>query len=202
MLVKDFEERIAPDIKWEKVEDIPNLSHLSFDEVKKKIGANEYSIGIDYNVSLEVAKWLYGPAYRTLFFLLTWTPYIMSVVAIVLAFILGNYWLLFGVVICVAGLTLANPMFRSRKFFTIVAGILFLVFLYGLWQGKETITYLSAFFLLSFFITRYTFSMTQGRLKRVALESEKIFIFLYQRGKLGLRNNKSGETYWYSERTK
>ncbi|MDP3985243.1 MAG: hypothetical protein Q8P82_00625, partial [bacterium] len=71
-----------------------------------------------------------------------------------------------------------------------------LVFLYGLWQGKETITYLSAFFVFPFFINSYLYDINQGKLEHVALESETIFIYLYQNGKLGLKHNESGKSYW------
>jgi len=41
--------------------------------------------------------------------------------------------------------------------------------------------------------------MNQGELERVTLESEKIFIYLYQSGKLGLKHNESGKAYWNFE---
>ena len=41
--------------------------------------------------------------------------------------------------------------------------------------------------------------MNQNKLTEVALNSEKVFIFLYQAGKLGLKHNESDKSYWHRE---
>lgn len=182
MSVKSFEEEITPKLKWERVEDIPNFPLESYDEVKKKLSTYEYSIGIDDVIAMDATKWLYSLEYASFFTLMTWIPFIIAVVAIVLAFVLGNYWLLFGFVISlVAAFVLAIPTMPFRRFLTIVAVVIFFIFLYGLWRGNETITYLSAFFVFPFFIARYSFTMARGKLRRVALDSQKIFIYFYQK---------------------
>lgn len=199
MHTKHFEEKIVSELKWQKVEDIPNFPVSNFDEVKQKLKAGTFSIGIDFTTSNQLAQWLYGKGFSIFFTILASTPIIVAVLAVILTFVLGNYWLLIGVALGFAGQLMSNPYNPSKNFWKPVAGTLFLIFLYGLWQGKETITYLSAFFVFPFFINTYLYDMNQGKLERVALESEKIFIYLYQNGKLGLKHNESGESYWNHE---
>ena len=134
------------------------------------------------------------------FLLLASTPIIVAILSLVLAFVLGNYWLLIGVVLGFAGQFLSNPYNPSKNFWKPIVGLLFLVFVYGLWQGKETMTYLSAFFVFPFFINSFVYSMNQDKLKAVAMQSEKIFIFLYQNGKLGLKDNSNEQMYWHREK--
>lgn len=199
MHTKHFEEKISADLKWEKIEDIPNFPVSNFDEVKQKLKTNVFSIGIDFTTANQLAQWLYGKGFSIFFTILASTPIIVAILAVILAFVLGNYWLLIGVILGFAGQLMSNPYNPSKNFWKPVVGTLFLVFLYGLWQNKETITYLSAFFVFPFFINSYLYDMNQGKLERVALESEKIFIYLYQNGKLGLKHNENGKSYWNHE---
>jgi len=200
MHTKHLEEQITPKLKWNKIEDIPNFPVNSFEDVKRRAEANQFGIGIDFTTSNEFAQWLYGGSHKLFFLLLASTPIIVAILSLVLAFVLGNYWLLVGVILGFAGQFLSNPYNPSKNFWKPVVGILFLVFVYGLWQGKETMTYLSAFFVFPFFINSFVYSMNQDKLKAVAMQSEKIFIFLYQNGKLGLKDNSSEQMYWYREK--
>jgi len=185
MFINHLEEQIESKLKWKKIEEIPDFPIGSFDEVKKKVSTNEFSLGIDFSTSNELAQWLYGSGHKFSFLLLASTPFIVAIASLVLGFTLGNYWLLIGIVLGFAGQFLSNPYNPSKNFWKPIVGTLFLVFLYGLWQGKETITYLSTFFVFPFFINSFVYSMNQNKLTEVALNSEKVLIFLYQAGKLG-----------------
>jgi len=200
MHTKHLEEQITPKLKWDKIEDIPNFPLGSFEDVKRRVEAKQFGIGIDFSTSNEFAQWLYGGGHKLFFLLLASTPIIVAILSLVLAFVLGNYWLLIGVILGFAGQFLSNPYNPSKNFWKPIVGILFLVFVYGLWQGKETMTYLSAFFIFPFFINSFVYSMNQDKLKAVAIQSEKIFIFLYQSGKLGLKDNSNEQMYWHREK--
>ena len=199
MSVSHLEEQITPRLKWRRIEDVPNFPLNSFEDVKRRVEANQFSIGIDFTTSNELAHWLYGGGHKLFFLLLASTPFIIAIASLVLAFVLGNYWLLFGVVLGFAGQFLSNPYNPSRNFWKPGVGLLFLFFVYGLWQGKETMAYLSAFFAFSFFINGFLYSMNQNKLKAIAINSEKVFIFLYQIEKLGLKDNSNEKMYWYRE---
>ena len=199
MSVSHLEEQITPKLKWRKIEDVPNFPLTSFEDVKRRVEANQFSIGIDFTTSNKLAQWLYGGGHKYFFLLLAASPFIIAVASLVLAFVLGDYWLLLGVVLGFAGQFLSNPYNPSRHFWKPVVGLLFLVFVYALWQSKETMTYLSAFFIFPFFINGFLYSMNQNKLKAIAMNSEKVFIFLYQIEKLGLKDNSKEKMYWHRE---
>lgn len=200
MHTKHLEEQITPKLKWRKIEDIPDFPLNSFEDVKRRVEANQFGLGIDFTTSNELAQWLYGGGHKLFFLLLASTPIIVAIASLVLAFVLGNYWLLVGVVLGFAGQFLSNPYNPSKNFWKPIVGILFLVFVYGLWQGKETMTYLSAFFIFPFFINTFLYGMNQNKLEAVAMGSENIFIYLYQTGKLGLKDNSNEQMYWHREK--
>src|SRR3989344_848735 len=199
-IVSAFEERIIPKLKWNKIADIPNFPLNSFEDVKRRVETNQFDLGIDFTTSNELAQWLYGQWHKFFFLILASTPIIVVIASLVLAFALGNYWLLAGVVLGFVGQFLSNPYIPSKKFWKPIVGLLFVIFVYSLWQGKETMTYLSAFFVFPFFTNSYVYRMNQGKLERVALQSEKIFIYLFQSGKLGLRDNANGQSHWHREK--
>lgn len=208
---KYLEEQVTPELKWKKIEDIPNFPLNSFEDVKRHVEANQFSVGIHVGSEFEhrdklVLRLLYSASqdiHYNFFFFLSKTPEIIIIILpLVLAFALGNYWLIVGTVLGILpGVHYNDPskeyfLRRSLKYMLV---FLFFVFVYGLWQGKETITYLSAFFIFSFFIDNLSHSMKQNKLKNSAMQSEKIFIFLYQAGKLGLKDNSNEQMYWHIE---
>src|SRR3989344_4357638 len=194
MSVQHLEKKIAGDLKWNKIENIPDFPLANFDEVKRGVEANKFSLGIDFTTSNQLAQWLYGQGHKYFFLILASTPIIVAILSIILAIVLNNYWLLAGIALGFIGQFMSNPYNPAKNFWKPIVGILFLVFLYGLWQGKETITYLPAFFVFPFFINSFVYSMNQNKLTEVALNSEKVFIFLYQAGKLGLKHNESDKS--------
>lgn len=196
MLIKYFEEKIADDLKWDKIGDIPDFPFVNFDETKHDIIKGKFSLGIDFTISNQLARWIYGKKYGVFFLILAATPVIVAIFSITLAFVLSNYYLLLGVVLGFAGQFLSNPYNPIKNLFNSVVVVLFLVFLFSFWQGKETVTYLSAFFVFPFIINSYLYRMNQKKLENIALQSEKIFIYLFQNNKLSLRNNETGQTYF------
>jgi hypothetical protein len=196
MLISQLEEKIAPELSWQKIEDIPDFPLHSMSEVKSSVEADQFTVGIDYTTSNTYATWLYGGGHKILYLILGSIPITIAIVSLVLVFVLGNYWLLFGVILGFAGQFLSNPYNPSKGFWKSVVGLLFFVLVYGLWQGKETMIYLSAFFIIPFFTHEFIYSMNQNKLIAVALDSETIFIYLYQTGELGLKDCSNGKSYW------
>lgn len=60
MNTKHFEEKILAELKWNKIDDIPDFPFSNFDEVKQKLKENVFSIGIDFTTANQLAQWLYG----------------------------------------------------------------------------------------------------------------------------------------------
>lgn len=198
-IIKEFEEQITPKLKWKKIEEIPDFPFSNFEKVKTKISKGEFQIGIDFTTSNKLAQWLYGKGHAFFFIALASTPFIVAFISIFLAIFLKNWWLLAGTLLGFLGQVMSNPYNPSKNFWKPIVGTLFLVFVWALWQGKTTAALLSAFFIFPFFINSFVYNMNQNKLREVSMDSEKIFIFLYQIGKLGLRNNNTGESYWHRE---
>jgi hypothetical protein len=200
MHLESFEAEITQKLKWKKVEEIPNFPLNSYEDVIKNVNAGQFEIGIDYSVANQAAEWLYGKSHVILFLLLASPPYIIALLSMILSIVLGNHWLLIGFVIGFAGQIFSNPFNPFRGFMTIIAWLSLLLLVYGLWTGQETITYLSAFYIVPFFINRFLYNMNQKKLKNVAMKSERVFVYLYQNRGLGLKDLSTGQTYWYFEK--
>lgn len=199
MHTKHLEEQITPKLKWKKIEQIHDFPISNFEEVKKKTNTDEFQVGIDFSTANELAQWLYGKGHMIFFLALASTPFIVAAVSVVLTIILKNWWLLAGVPLGFFGQFMANPYNPSKNFWKPIVGILFLVFVWAVWQGGIIAAFLSAFFVFPFFINSFVYSMNQNKLREVAMNSQRVFIFLYQIGKLGLKNNNTGESYWHRE---
>jgi hypothetical protein len=197
MQIKHFEEKISSDLKWNTVGEIPDFPLNTFEDVKNRVGAKEYTVGIDFTTSNQLAEWLYGRGYHYFYLLLASTPIIVCIISLVLAFTLKNYWLLAGIFLGFSGQLMSNPYNPSKQIWKSINFLLFLVFAYSVFWGKDTLAYLLAFFVFPFFINSSLYRMNQNKLKKVALDSENIFIYLYQIGKLGLKDNSSQVTHWY-----
>lgn len=184
-----LEEKILSEIRWNKVEDIPDFPLKSFEDLQQQIEAKKFNVGIDYGISNRLAEWLYGKRYAISHYLLTWIPFIFAIVSIILALILKNYLLLLGIPFSIIAMITADPINPSRDFMTFIASLSFLLFVYGLWKGNETITYLPLFFVIPFLAIRHLFYRNQNKLIEIALNSEKLFIYLYQNNYLSLKDN-------------
>jgi hypothetical protein len=199
MHIKQFENKITSELKWNTISDIPDFPLIDFKDTKLQIEEDKFTVGIDFSTANEFAQWLYGKGHRFFFLILATVSVIVAISSLVLAIVLSNYWLLFGIAIGFAGQFLSNPYNPLKTYLKPIVGVLFLVFVYGLWKGMETMTFLSSSFILPFFINSFLYNMNQNKLRAVAMDSEKIFIFLYQNGKLGLKDNTNGKRYWHFE---
>jgi hypothetical protein len=198
--IHQLEERITPQLNWKKIEEVPEFPLKSFDEVKQRVASNQFGIGLDFTTANQVAQGLYGKGYAVLFTILASVPMIGVLLAIGASIWLGNYWLLAGAPLAFIGQFLSNPYNPAKSFANGLQGVFILILLYALWQNSETATYLPLFFVVAFWVNRSLYRRNQARLIRVALQSERIFIFLYQTGKLGLKDNSTLQMYWHREK--
>ncbi len=199
MLANRFEQQNTPELKWNRIEDIPDFPISTYEEVKQKVASKEFLLGIDYTTANHLGQWLYGKGYTAFSYILSCAPFLVAIASPILAIILRNWWLLAGMLLGFIGQLSSNPFNPWRGFLRLIAATVFLVFIWASSQARMTVALLSAFFVFPFFINGFLYSMNQKKLYRVALDSEKIFIFLYQTGKLGLKHRESGKSYWNRE---
>lgn len=198
MLIDDFQSRIEKELKWKRIEDIPELPAGNFAEVKQKASSGEFSVGIDFTTANELAAWMYGRRYATLFLFLTWVPYLAVLMSIVLAIAMKSSALLLGIPVIIVAELGSNPYIPFRRVFNGIFLVAVLGFLWALWTDTQLLVYLSGFFVVSFWTNRHLYNRNSKKLRQVALGSEAIFIYLYQIGKLGLKDS-TGTMYWCRE---
>ncbi|MBI1750008.1 MAG: hypothetical protein HY234_12705 [Acidobacteria bacterium] len=94
MPVGKLEERIQNDLRWQRIEDVPEFPAKNFAELRKRVTLGELSLGIDYTVANQLAQWFYGRKYTLGFMALAWFPYSAMALAIILAIALRSFaWL-------------------------------------------------------------------------------------------------------------
>ncbi len=196
MLVVELEQRIENDLQWQRIEDIPEFPAKNFAELRKRVTLGELSLGIDYTVSNQLAQWLYGRKYTLGFMALAWFPYFAVALAIILAIALKSFaWLVAVPIVFVAELG-SNPYNPLKPFLNLVLLLSVVLFIGATITGSTLTAGLSAFFAAPFLANRTLYKRNQEKLRQVALNSEKVLIYLYQLGKLGVMDS-SGKTHWH-----
>lgn len=193
--IKEIEQRLKPNLKWQKVEEIPDFPLHSFADVKNRVSADEFSVGVDFDVARKFASWVYGRFYASLFALLWTVPLWVTVGTLILAFVRGNYFLLLCLPVVVMGYFLSSPYALGKK--TFLPLFFTAAWLFAMWAGHDTFAWVTGVFILPIWINKYVTSSYQSRAVIVALSSEVIFLDLFYDGNLGIKNCKTGETHWY-----
>jgi hypothetical protein len=194
-MIEQFESEISNELKWNNVENIPNFPMDSFTELQNAISNKTYSVGVDFTTANQLSSWIFGKVYTVLYFILTWVPYIVIAASIVLAIALNNYWMIIGIALAFFGMLFSNPYNPAKSFWSFISVVIFCVFVYGVLNKSETIALLSAFFVVPFFTNSYLYKSNSYRVRKLALSSEKVFIYLFQNDKMYLRNNATNKIH-------
>lgn len=186
-------------LKWKTIKEIPDFPFTDFADVRKSVNSREYTIGIDFDVSNNLARWLYGRMYSFTAATFLLTPVYFTVALIIGSIIWKDYWLLIGIPLTFIGFALGS-VYRNRS--KLVTLTLISILIYSLWSGFGTIALLVLVFLIPRWLNNFISYHNQDKLIEVALNSEITFIGLYQLGQLGIKENKSGKSYWNKEATR
>lgn len=195
ILLTEWQTKIQSELLWSKVEEIPGIPFLSFQDAQEKINTGDFATGIDFSTANQLAKWRYGDAYRNFFLFFASAPLIIALLSIILSFSLNNYWLLFGIILCFIGQFTSNPYNVSKRFYGKLALALTLLSCWSIWINEYTIFYLTFFYVLPFWMNRWIYGYNQKKLEHIILKSEQDFIYLYQKGKLGFQD-RVGKSFW------
>ncbi|MBI3661649.1 MAG: hypothetical protein HY234_01165 [Acidobacteria bacterium] len=88
-----------------------------------------------------------------------------------------------------------HPHRKNHPFFSTLLVLSVLIFIGAVIMGSTLSAGLAAFFAAPFLANRIFYKRNQEKLRQVALNSEKVLIYLYQLGKLGVMDS-SGKTFW------
>lgn len=190
--VEEWERNVELRLKWSRVADIPAFPCKTLEEIRERVKSGDLALGIDYGLALTVAERAYGQRYALMNAAIGFLPFLLALALSVLAFYQKDYLLLIGVPLCILGTFLSSPYTRLTVLRVALSGLL----VWALWTGRTTVAALTASFLVPSLIGRYVYSHSQNRLKSVALNSEILFIYLYQSGLLGLKDSATNESYW------
>lgn len=200
------ETELRKHLRWQSVDQIPKFPFRSFDQTRREILNGKFGIAVDNTKANAISSYVRTRAgiFTSLF--LSWVPWLCVLVSVVLAVVFGKWGFLWGMLFSVIALLLANPfgfLKPFRKPFGAIADIILLAltfFALRILFSDNTLSFgLFSLFLVSYAANRAYYIGNEKAITRTALESEPLFIYLYQDANLGLRDNNTGETYWNFE---
>jgi hypothetical protein len=195
LVSSQIESRFEKELKWPDVGKIPNFPARNFPDVKEKVEMGQFDVGVDNTVANYTAAAVHKGLFRPIFIIWLNMQVILAALAVVLSIIMKDYALLLGVPLVFLSEIVSNPYNPFRGFLSKLAIVISLYALHGFYFGASSGTYLAALFIVNFWGNRGFYRHNRNLLERIALNSEKILIYLYQTGSLFLRNNMTGETY-------
>lgn len=193
MSVVEFEKQVSPQLKWRRVEDIPEFPFKNLQDVRERVRSRELTIGIDHDAVLDAANKLYSQSYAVTQAAVLSAPLLFAVASSVLALVFHNYLYLAGVPLAIVSfLSSSGNPYR----FGILSSIALPLLTWAIWSGRTAIVVLLTAFLAVSWIIKLVFRHNQNKLIDVALNFEGIFIYLYQSGMLGIKDKSTNKTYW------
>jgi len=133
MAISDIEQQLKAsesNITVEDADDIPFSNYYEFLEIEK---AGKLRIASAYDGDLVYS--FAGKAEAIMHTLLVWSPALFAIASVVFAFILSNFWLLFGVPLAFLGFLLSTRAFMKGIGSLIALGALF-YFGYSCYAGS------------------------------------------------------------------
>ncbi|MCH8261698.1 MAG: hypothetical protein IIA77_01430 [Proteobacteria bacterium] len=190
------EDKLQELCEWTKLEEVPDLPFNSFEDLIASINDGEYAMDLSYTAARELARIVRTPFGQIINLVLLVFPWIVIAAVIAASFWIDNYFILFGIPIALLAHFLGNPMMPAHNtiLFMVLIGVF--VFLYTLWQGQVTVSWLFGSAIFSFFSNRLMYRSNLTALKKAAKKSETLFLYLYGKVALRLRNIETGKEYW------
>lgn len=197
MTIAKFEEMILPKLKWNSIAEIPNFPIKDFSQLVNAIqNKKTFSLGIDYKMAKQVAPAFFNKGGKLLSLISATIPtLIIPILFLFLTFTLSNYWLLIGVILPFLSSFFASPYNHKKTIWNVIAILLCFVGIYNFIQNQDTLFYLIVSFVAPFFIIVFLNRSSWNKMKEVVLNSEKVFIYFYQRNELFLKNNDNNQFY-------
>jgi hypothetical protein len=190
-----FFEKVASEVQWRSVGEIPNFPAADFQDFVRKVHSSELAIVVDSTAANNLT-YVFGMGNVVFATFLSWIPMLTALCLIVLALTHGNYWLVCGVPLAL----LAIPFGGVRvgpfvKLDTLLSGLMSLVILWWLYSGRNTAAMVAAAFVFPLWTIRYWQYRNARKLARGTLESELLLLYLLQKHGVVIRNVRSGAAF-------
>jgi hypothetical protein len=194
--IQALEEKLRPNLKWQKIEEMPGFPFQNFAETQKELSANdEYSFWVDFGVARKFSSWMYGRPYALFITVLLIIPALLALFVAVSGVVEGRYVLLICIPAVIVGYIFGSPYALRGKLLIPLA--LFCVWIWAIWSGHGSVAWIVGLIALPIWIMNGVNSMNLGQAKDVALYSEVIFLELYRDGHIGICNRKTTKIYSY-----
>jgi hypothetical protein len=199
MNLQQIEEGLLAKLTWETVGDIPEFPFENFADLQLADNNGRFLVRIWPSAfTNELASWIHGRGYATLFALFYNAPFFIAIVSIVLVFVLSNYWLLLGIVLGFGGhgygIYRSTPEARSKPIPFMLYGSLILLGI-AIWGGLQTLAILCTFWIYPSLTSIFVNRTNKLKLKHLAMRSEPVFMMLYLEGEIIIRDSTDGEVY-------
>ena len=191
-----LEARVRQFLKWNSVGEVPNFPFTSFEELQIGATNGTYTLGIDYTTSNNFAWSLYGFLYSFFFLFFATAPLLAIISSIICAFYLKSYVLFLGVPIPFFAWLFSNPYNLFRSAMSLIAFVIAGIALVLLISGKVVPLIFCLLFVVPFYMNRFIYQLNKDKFRLVLLNSEPIFLYFYQHGKVGFKCNVTGNSFW------
>jgi hypothetical protein len=180
---------------WSSIAEIPEFPTSNFVDLRTRVFERCYTLGIDYSVANQIAHSVCGTPYSCAVLMMGALPYLVVVALVVAVFVTFNLRLLFGIPIAVFAFVMANPIIPVRRAMTVFAVLVSLVMVGAALGAYPTVAWLCAVFVSIFMVIRLFYSANARALRLAALDSEALFLFLYENHGCTVRDNETGRIY-------
>ena len=167
---------LSKNLKIQSVQGLPDFPCVDYSDFLS--GYRGGRIKVLTAFSANVASALGTPTSKTIYYVLTNSPFIISLALIVIAVMLNDYWLLFGIPAAVLGFMFATPAiekaFGKNVFWIVlIAGA-------GSWfAGNRGAAWVAASYLLSNYFVAVAYAQNDQLIREAIQESELVLIWLF-----------------------
>ena len=192
----EFEHELLRELKWKHLSEIPDCPVVSFCDLLNEVRTGIFFVSVDYIAANMLALSTSSPFFSSLSVLISWVPYLVALACLPAAYLVGDVWVLAGVVLSLIAMFISSPVNPARRFATIV-GILSAVG--ALWFGLHsamTPAILCLSYAVSFSAIRILYFLNSRRLTRAALDSEPILLWLLENRHSYILNTSTDEVFW------
>lgn len=192
------EENLRSISTWKKISEISEFPFTSFDELISSVKDGSYKIILSHTAARELSTLIRTLTGTVINLILLLIPWLFILVLIGVSIWLHNYYLFIGIPIVVLFFVISNPMMPmpGPVILNKIVLLAFFVFLIALWKEWQTAEWLIASMILPFLSNREMYRENINALYKECLNSEPLFLFLFEKYGVEVRNLLTGEEYW------
>jgi hypothetical protein len=176
----DIEAELTRKLRWPSVPAIPEFPAVDFRQLGEREKAGDLALIVDSMAAIDAAHRLFGKGHSIVSGLLGWVPYFVAVSAIPAAVLLKRFSALSALPIALIALLAANQASPFRRLGTMFAWVAAVAALAFTARGELLPACLWGSYAVPFWSTRLLIVWNVATLRKAALRSESLFLFLFQ----------------------